>query len=146
MVFLLFFRRRKIPLRVSDLMSVPPIIASEDTPIEKIAKIMWDNRVGSVMITDSEGVLVGIVTERDVLYSVANNKVGKGLPAYMVMTENPVTVTPDTLLINAIDKMRKVNVRHLPVVNNENKPVGMLSLRDVTDVLLTLFHLIHGEH
>ncbi len=140
----MFFKRRKIPLRVSDLMSVPPIIASEDTPIEKIAKNMWDNRVGSVMITDSEGVLVGIVTERDILYSVANNKVGKGLPAYMVMTENPVTVTPDTLLINAIDKMRKVNVRHLPVVNNENKPVGMLSLRDVTDVLLTLFHLIHG--
>jgi len=141
---LMFFKKRRLPLRVSDLMSTPPITAGEETPIEEIAKIMWDNRVGSVMITDSEGVLVGIVTERDILYSVANNKVGKGLPACMVMTENPVTVTPDTLLINAIDKMRKVNVRHLPVVNNENKPVGMLSLRDVTDVLLTLFHLIHG--
>ena len=142
----MFFRKRKLPLRVSDLMSTPPITAGEETPIEEIAKIMWDNKIGSVMIVDDEGVLVGIITERDILYSVANNKVGKGLPAYMIMTENPVTVSPDTLIIDAISKMRKANVRHLPAVNGSNKPLGMLSLRDITDALLTLFHILHGEY
>jgi CBS domain-containing protein len=117
-------------------MSTPPITAGENAPVEEIAKIMNENNIGSVMIVDSRGVLTGIITERDLIYAIANGKIGKGLPAYMIMTENPVTIEPGSPIDEALQKMRENNIRHLPVVNSEKKPVGMVSLRDVIDAVL----------
>ncbi|MCC6033546.1 MAG: CBS domain-containing protein [Desulfurococcaceae archaeon] len=129
-------RSRKFPIRVADIMSTPPITAGENAPVEEIAKIMNENNIGSVMIVDSRGVLTGIITERDLIYAIANGKIGKGLPAYMIMTENPVTIEPGSPIDEALQKMRENNIRHLPVVNSEKKPVGMVSLRDVIDAVL----------
>jgi signal-transduction protein with cAMP-binding, CBS, and nucleotidyltransferase domain len=131
-------RSRKFPIRVADIMSTPPITAGENAPVEEIAKIMNENNIGSVMIVDSRGVLTGIITERDLIYAIANGKIGKGLPAYMIMTENPVTIEPGSPIDEALQKMRENNIRHLPVVNSEKKPVGMVSLRDVIDAVLAL--------
>lgn len=130
-------RSRKFPIRVADIMSTPPITAKEDTPVEEVAKIMNENNIGSVMIVDSGGSLTGIITERDLIFAIANGKIGKSLPAYMLMTENPVTIEPGAPIDEALQKMRENNVRHLPVVNSEKKPVGMISLRDVIDAILT---------
>ncbi len=129
-------RSRKFPIRVADIMSTPPITAGENASVEEIAKIMNENNIGSVMIVDSRGVLTGIITERDLIYAIANGKIGKGLPAYMIMTENPVTIEPGSPIDEALQKMRENNIRHLPVVNSEKKPVGMVSLRDVIDAVL----------
>lgn len=107
-------RRRKFPIRVEDIMSSPPIVAGPMTPIEEVAKNMYENKIGSVLIVGNDGRLEGIVTERDILFAAANDKVGKGLPAYMIMSENPITATPGTPLIEAIKKMREANVRAPP--------------------------------
>lgn len=111
------------------------------TPIEEVAKIMYENKIGSVLIVGKDEKLEGIVTERDILFAAANNKVGKGLPAYMIMSENPITATPGTPLIDAIKKMREANIRHLPVVDKEGRPVGIISLRDVIDAVLMLLDI-----
>lgn len=136
-----FRRRRKFPIRVEDIMSSPPITAGSMTSVEEVAKIMYDNKIGSVLIVGKDGKLEGIVTERDILFAAANGKVGKGLPAYMIMTENPITVTPGTPLIDAIKRMREANIRHLPVVDEGGKPLGMVSLRDVIDAVLMLLDI-----
>ncbi|RLG78628.1 MAG: histidine kinase [Thermoprotei archaeon] len=135
-------RRRSFPLRVGDIMSTPPITARRDDSIEEMAKIMYDNLIGSVNIVDEEGKLEGIVTERDIIYAVAKDKVGKGLPVYMIMTENPITTTPDTPVMEAVITMRESNIRHLPVIDREGRPVGMLSLRDVLDAVTTLMEIM----
>lgn len=129
-------RRRKFPIRVEDIMSTPPITANRSTPIEEVAKIMNENKIGSILIVDDEGKLEGIITERDILFAVAHDKIGKGLPAYMIMTEDPLTVTPGVPIIEAVRIMREANVRHLPVVDKDNKPVGMISLRDIIDAVM----------
>ncbi len=138
-------RRRKLPLRVEDVMSTPPIVIDRDEPIEKAAKLMCDNRVGSVLVVDKDRKLAGIITERDIVFAVASGKIGKGLPVWMFMTENPVTVTPQAPLTEALEKMRSINVRHLPVVDNEGKPVGALSIRDVVEAMVVLMGLIARE-
>ncbi|MFN3268864.1 MAG: CBS domain-containing protein [Zestosphaera sp.] len=130
-------RSRKFPIRVADIMSTPPITAKDNTPVEEIAKLMNENNIGSVMITDSECHLTGIITERDLIFAIANEKIGKNLPAYMIMTENPITIEPEAPIDEALQKMRENNIRHLPVVDSEKKPVGMVSLRDVIDAILT---------
>jgi len=134
-------RRRRFPIRVEDIMSSPPVTVGPMTPIEEVAKIMYENKIGSVLIVGKDEKLEGIVTERDILFAAANNKVGKGLPAYMIMSENPITATPGTPLIDAIKKMREANIRHLPVVDKEGRPVGIISLRDVIDAVLMLLDI-----
>jgi CBS domain-containing protein len=138
-----FIRRRKgLPVRATDVMSTPPITAEETMPIEEVAKKMFENNVSSVMVVDSTGRLVGIVTEKDVVGAVAIGKIGSHLPVARFMKENPITVTPDTPLDEVLEKMRRFNIRHLPVVDKDGKPIGMVSQRDLLDVVLTLLKII----
>jgi CBS domain-containing protein len=123
-------------------MSTPPITAEETMPIEEVAKKMFENDVSSVMVVDSTGRLVGIVTEKDVVGAVAIGKIGSNLPVARFMKENPITVTPDTPLDEVLEKMRRFNIRHLPVVDKDGKPIGMVSQRDLLDVVLTLLKII----
>ncbi|RLG82871.1 MAG: histidine kinase [Thermoprotei archaeon] len=134
-------RKRKFPIRVEDLMSTPPVVIKRDTTIEEAAKIMGENNIGSLMIVNEEGAIEGIVTERDMIYAIAENKVGKGLPIWAIMTENPITIKPKASITEAIKIMRDANIRHLPVVDEENKPIGMLSLRDIIDAVVTLIQI-----
>lgn len=131
-------KTRKIPLKVEDLMTTPPITTTRETIIEQAAEIMYENNIGSLVVVDSAGKIEGIVTERDMLYAVAKQKIGKQLPVYMIMTENPITAKLGTPITEAIKTMRDANIRHLPIVDRENKPVGMLSLRDIIDAVVSL--------
>ncbi|QOR94371.1 CBS domain-containing protein [Thermosphaera chiliense] len=138
-----FMRRRKgLPVRASDVMSTPPVTAEETMPIEEVAKKMFENDVSSVMVVDNTGRLVGIVTEKDVVGAVAIGRIGSNLPVARFMKENPITVGPDTPLDEVLEKMRRFNIRHLPVVDKDGKPVGMVSQRDLLDVVLTLLKII----
>jgi FOG: CBS domain len=103
---------------------------------------MFENDVSSVMVVDPTGRLVGIVTEKDVVSAVAIGKIGSNLPVARFMKENPITVTPDTPLDEVLEKMRRFNIRHLPVVDKDGKPIGMVSQRDLLDVVLTLLKII----
>ena len=138
---ILLLRKRKIPLRAEDVMTVPPVTAKPDTTLKEIATLMRKNRVGSVLIVDDEGKLRGIVTEHDLVYACSEGWKPEVTQAWEVMTENPITVTPDTEIIEVIKKMRNANVRHIPVVDESGKPVGMISIRDLVDFVLTLLGL-----
>ncbi|WP_227410970.1 CBS domain-containing protein [Thermosphaera chiliense] len=135
-------RRKGLPVRASDVMSTPPVTAEETMPIEEVAKKMFENDVSSVMVVDNTGRLVGIVTEKDVVGAVAIGRIGSNLPVARFMKENPITVGPDTPLDEVLEKMRRFNIRHLPVVDKDGKPVGMVSQRDLLDVVLTLLKII----
>ncbi|MCD6324195.1 MAG: CBS domain-containing protein, partial [Desulfurococcales archaeon] len=74
--------------------------------------------------------------ERDLLYALADCEKCDVMQVWMYMTENPVTVKPSTPITEAIDTMREAGVRHLPVVDSEGKPLGMLSMRDVVEALM----------
>ena len=135
-------RRRRLPLRVEDVMSTPPITVDKETPIEQAAKVMDDNNISSVMVVDKDGKLVGIFTDRDLRFAVAEGKVGKGLPIHMLMTENPITISPSDLVIDAMKKMRDADIKHLPVVDGEGKPLGMITMRDIIDAAWLLLEVL----
>lgn len=135
-------RRRRLPLRVEDVMSTPPITVDRETPIEQAAKVMDDNNISSVMVVDKDGKLVGIFTDRDLRFAVAEGKVGKGLPIHMLMTENPITISPGDLVIDAMKKMRDADIKHLPVVDEEGKPLGMITMRDIIDAAWLLLEVL----
>ncbi|MEZ0289713.1 MAG: CBS domain-containing protein [Sulfolobales archaeon] len=135
------FKKREIPLRVSDIMTREVVTANENTPLSTIAALMYEKGVGSVVIVDNESKPIGIVTERDLVYAFAKN-LRRDTPAWSIMTENPVAVRESDLITTAIDKMRELNVRHLPVVNEEGKLVGVISFRDIVDSVSLLFSIL----
>jgi len=130
-------RRREIPLRVSDIMVKDVVTAKKDEKIKDVALRMYEKKVGSVVVVDEEGKPVGIITERDMVYVCARG-LSPDTPAWMVMTENPVTINENALVTEAMEKMRRLDIRHLPVVDSTGKLVGIISFRDVLDTALLL--------
>lgn len=104
-------------------------VRPEDT-LEQGAQAMIERRTGSAVVTDLDGRLVGIVTERDVLRAVAHGRVPWSTKIEDVMTCDPVSVPPDTETSEAIQTMLKGGFRHLPICKEANL-VGIVSLREL---------------
>lgn len=102
----------------------------------KALEIMADADISAVMVEEDEKI-VGIFTERD--YSRKCEVKGlsaKGTTVRDLMTEQMLTVTPDTSMDQCMGLMKQYHIRHLPVLDND-KMVGMVSMRDVVDVLIS---------
>ena len=124
----------QVSMRTKDLMEVPPSVVPEDTTIDEAASAMWEGNIGSVIVVDKAGVMVGILTERDVLFSVTKALTGKGVPVSSIMSKTSLKASPNENIVTAVDRMTKANVRHLPVVDKEGKPLGMISMRDAMSI------------
>ncbi len=133
-------KRRELPLRVADIMVKEVVTAKENDKVRDIAIRMYEKKIGSVVIVDDEGKPIGIVTERDMVYVVAR-ALTPDTPAWMVMTENPIVINENALVTEAMEKMRELNIRHLPVVDASGKLVGMVSFRDIIDFTAVLLSL-----
>lgn len=119
------------PTRARDLVrEIHPICTGPETSVRRAAQIMADHNVGSVLVVDEEKRLLGIFTERDLTRLVAR---GENLdkPLKDAMTPNPVTAHPDDPLPLIAHKMIEHNVRHIPVVDDQGRVLGVISIRQV---------------
>jgi CBS domain-containing protein len=121
-------------MKTKDLMEVPPTVVPEDATIDEAASAMWEGNIGSVIVVDKAGVMVGILTERDVLFSVTKSLTGKGIPVSSIMSKTSLKASPNESIVTAVDRMTRANVRHLPVVSKEGAPLGMISMRDAMSI------------
>jgi CBS domain-containing protein len=120
-------------MQVADLMTSAALTDAPDDTLAEASARMWQQQTGSLLILEDER-LIGIVTERDVLRAVAEGNDPKSTSLRDLMTKDPVTVPPDSNLRDAAQIMFEKWFRHLPVVDETGKVVGIISLRD----LLTL--------
>lgn len=107
-----------------------PLIALPEISVRAAAKLMMERSVGALLMVKDEK-LVGIFSERDVL----NKVVAVGLnadqtPVSEVMVHHVMTITPDRPLAEALHMMREGFFRHVPVVDAQYRPLGMVSARD----------------
>lgn len=116
---------------------LPPgrLIAVEpSTSLAEVARRMRIDDSDSVAVM-SNGKLVGIITERDLVRAIADGVDPREAGADLVMTADPSTVNADEDVEVVAMKMMRLGVRHLPVVNAEGKPVGLVSARNLIAML-----------
>ena len=118
-------------MQIRDIMTDPCIFAEEDTPIERIAFLMKEHNIGSVPICDKNGLVKGIITDRDIVTrQVAEGRDPKCLTASDVMTTQVETVEPSWDVSEASRIMASRQIRRLPVVE-DNRVVGLVALGDM---------------
>ncbi len=116
---------------VSCLGPKPPVTILETATIAEAMRTMIDRSVGALLVVNDGKQLVGILTERDFLTKVAGQPSFEQRPVAEFMTAKPETVSPLDPLAFAMQKMDTGGYRHLPVVGENDRPVGVISMRDV---------------
>jgi CBS domain-containing protein len=117
--------------KVRDHMTERPRCVTAETPVFEAAELMANEDVGSLPILDGDK-LIGVVTDRDIVVrAVAEKKDPRGMPVREVATHDPVTVRADDDLSDALKLMATYQVRRLPVVDEDNRLVGVLAQADV---------------
>lgn len=103
-----------------------------DATAEQAIRTMLDRRVGAVAVVDDDKKVAGIFTERDVLRRVAlSGRAPAEIAVREVMTTPVEMATLDTTPGQALATMIEYHYRHLPIVDDDGRLLGMLSIRDV---------------
>lgn len=115
-------------IAVRHLLTVGP-----NSTLRRAAKVMTDRGVGAAVVIDSEKV-AGIVTERDILHALSEDKDVDESTVADVMTREVVSGRPGWDVLKAVETMTEGGFRHLLVMEMD-EPVGILSMRDLLDAV-----------
>ncbi len=118
-------------MQVKDAMHGDALWREPTTPLADIARLMKDQDIGCVPIGENDR-LIGMVTDRDItVRAVANGGELTGKTARDVMTEDIVYCMANEDIADAVHLMENKKLRRLPVIDDNKRLVGMLSLGDV---------------
>jgi CBS domain-containing protein len=125
---------------IAVLASAEPICLAETATVHDAVRTMLAHRQAGVLITDGEGRLAGIFTERDVLTRVIGRDLdARRTPLGEVMTRNPEALTASDRVAYAIHCMSVAGYRTIPLVDGEGRPIGVVTVSDVVRWLAGLF-------
>jgi IMP dehydrogenase len=116
--------------RAESGMILDPVTLPKDATVGDAQKTMKEYSIGGIPITDENGRLIGIVTNRDLRFEKNFNR----LLSEVMTSENLVTVSKGTSLEEAEIILQKNKIEKLPVVDNDGKLLGLITFRDITKV------------
>lgn len=117
---------------VKECMSTKVCFCTPNSSVKDAAKLMCDNHVGCIPVCNDDNCIVGVITDRDViLRSIACDKNVENTKVTDIMTCNPCCCSPETSVDEAQNLMSNLQIRRIPVIDNNNKIVGILSLGDL---------------
>lgn len=117
---------------VREVMSAAPETVTPETTLADAAKVMDRVDIGDVLIVDGTGQLRGIVTDRDIaIRAVAEGRDPNTTTVEEIMTPTVETVSSSATVREAIETMRRHDIRRLPVVDG-GSPIGIVSLGDLS--------------
>jgi predicted transcriptional regulator len=125
-------------MKISEIMTQAAVTDSAEDTLTEACERMRHAQTSSVLIMDDDR-LVGIITERDIVKTIAQGLDPKETRVKDVMTTDIVTIGPMTTLKEAANIMATKWIRHLPIVEG-SRVVGMISQRDLTGVLAEALH------
>ena len=119
---------------IRDIMTTNPRTIEPSTPIFEAARIMRDDNIGSLPITEGNQ-LWGTITDRDItIRAIAEGRDPTGTTVQEIASRDLVTVDPQQNLDEALRLMAQHQVRRLPVVEEDGKLIGIVAQADVAQV------------
>ena len=119
-------------MHVEDLMTRPVVTCRATDPLALAVQLMWEQDCGIVVVTGYANEVVGVVTDRDVCVATwSNGSAPQALLVADVMATDALTCRPADTIERALGVMSLSQVRRLPVVDGNNRPVGVLSLNNL---------------
>ncbi len=126
---------------VSRLQPTPPWYVAPTQPVADAVALMRREEIGCVLVGEHHK-LLGIFTERDLMRRVLAAGKPLSLPVAECMTPDPVVVHPKTSIGAAVRLMEEGGYRHLPIVDEDGRPVGVLSVKRIVHYLAEHFPAI----
>ena len=119
-------------LRCRDIMTRGLVTCHRDTPIRRIAQIMREEDTGAVPVVSDDTTLEGIVTDRDIVVrGLTSNKGDTEFDANDCMSTDIYSAHPNDRLVDVLEEMGDHQVRRIPIVDNRNRLVGIVSMADI---------------
>lgn len=124
-------------MKVRHVMTKSAVCCSPDTNIGAAVELLWSHSCGMLLVVSNEGKLVGIITDRDICIAMGTrNRLAGDLMVREVAATTVASCRPDDEIHSAMRTMAEHHVRRLPVVDDHNVPVGVLSMDDI---------VVHGD-
>ena len=135
-------------MNVVDLMTTEVIAVSRDTGLREAARLMFRNRVSGLPVTEPDGTLIGIITEADFLRLEVERQEGardRVATVGEVMSIGVVTIRPEMEIYEAAKIMAVQEVKRLPVVDDDNRLLGVISRADIVSIFTRPDDVIEDE-
>lgn len=132
-------------MKIENLMNTNLLSLSMDSPLSKAKELFENNKVHHLIVTDDDGLLAGVITDRD-LYKHLSPTIGTSHETHrdvtlmqkklhQIMARNLITIQAQQSLNEAALLIHDNHVSCLPVVDKQNKPIGIITWRDLLKVL-----------
>lgn len=135
---------------VSDLMTSKVKVITENETIRQACKLMYQYNIGSIIVVKADGdissdttkkeIPTGILTERDIARMIGfSTKFYPDTPVSEVMNKPLITVSPNTSVKDAVALMEQRDIRRLPVVDDEQQMIGIITAKDILKAVMNIF-------
>jgi CBS domain-containing protein len=122
-------------MQVKELMSKPVVTCRATDALDDAARLMWERDCGALPVVGGDGRVVGMITDRDVcMGAFTQGRALREIPVSVAMVPHAFTCRADDSVQFAEALMADKKVRRLPVVDDEGRPLGLLSLDDLAQV------------
>ena len=109
----------------------------ENDEIKSILWVITKNRLGAVVVLDDDNHMLGLVSDGDIRRAIETNESIMNIKAYEIMTRNPVFANEGMLAVDALMLMQSKKISVLPIINNENRIIGVVSIYDIMEAGIT---------
>jgi CBS domain-containing protein len=119
-------------MRIKEIMTHPVVTCPADSTLDHAARLMWEFDCGIIPVVNDQGRLAGVVTDRDIcMAAYTQGRLLSAIPVSTVMATAVVAVHTEDTVETAEASMRENQVRRLPVLDAEDRPVGLVSMNDL---------------
>lgn len=133
------------PTEVADVMTGKVITLSPHHSFNDAANLMNDRYFRHCVVVDNRGMVVGVISDRDILRALARNPNSRSKSLDQIMTQHPITVKRNTPIIDAVGKILAKRINCLPVVDDEGQVCGIVTSTDLLKSYQQLLEMVQKQ-
>ena len=133
------------PTEVADVMTGKVVTLSPHHSFNEVANLMNDRYFRHCVVVDNSGQVVGVISDRDILRSLARNPNARSKSLEQIMTRNPITVKRNTPIVDAVSKLLAKRINCLPVVEDDGSVCGIVTSTDLLKSYQQLLELVQKQ-